>query len=294
MISLRSGCAVSASAARSRASPGRGARVRAARSPTRASSTASPGWRTPSSTPSSTTTSRTARMTSEREPATGQRSAPWSKALLRAGRSGGARGPLRAAWRSSKSARHGADLWDAVKGHDRIWTYLAMGRFRTARRFTTLARRTGRTRRSVLVRGGERARQAQGIATLMEIRPAMRVIEVGNIFYRRRPAAHAARHRGAVSARAPCVRDAGLPPLRMEVQRAQWAFAPRGAALRLHLRGHFPPAHDRKGRRPRHRLVRDAGQRLARAQAPFERWLAPENFDKEGRQKTNLRRSTPQ
>src|SRR5207248_5578375 len=26
-------------------------------------------------------------------------------------------------------ARHGADLWEAVKGHDRIWTYMSYGPF---------------------------------------------------------------------------------------------------------------------------------------------------------------------
>src|SRR6478672_10151861 len=35
-------------------------------------------------------------------------------------------------------------------------------------------------------------------------------------------------------------------------------------ALRLHVRGCLPPAHDRQGRQPRHRLVRAAGRRLAR------------------------------
>ena len=34
-------------------------------------------------------------------------------------------------------ARHGAALWDAVKGHDKIWTYLGYGPFPTRAAFST-------------------------------------------------------------------------------------------------------------------------------------------------------------
>ena len=104
----------------------------------------------------------------------------------------------------------------------------------------------------------DRAGRAVGIATLMEIRPAMRVIEVGHIVYapalQRTPLATEAQYLLARYA----FEDARLPPLRMEMQRAQCAVAPRGVALRLHLRRHFPPAHDRQGPQPRYRLVRHA------------------------------------
>ena len=66
------------------------------------------------------------------------------------------------------------------------------------------------------------------------------------------------------------------------------AVAARGAALRLHLRRHLPPTHDRQGPQPRHRLVLDARQRVAGSQGSFERWLMPDNFDRDGRQKTKL------
>ncbi len=54
------------------------------------------------------------------------------------------------------------------------------------------------------------------------------------------------------------LRRTRLPPLRMEMQRAQHAFASRRGTLRLHVRRNFPPAHDCQGPQPRHGLVRHA------------------------------------
>ena len=131
---------------------------------------------------------------------------------------------------------HAASLWNAVKGHDPIWTYLsAYGPFANFAAFAEwLAGRVALDdpySYAIIDSSG----QAVGIATLMEIRPAMRVIEVGHIVYSPALAAHAARHRGAIPARALRVRDARLPALRMEMQRAQCAVATRRAALRLCL-----------------------------------------------------------
>ena len=76
----------------------------------------------------------------------------------------------------------------------------------------------------------DRSGRAVGIATLMEIRPAMRVIEVGAHRLFAGADAHAARHRGAVSPRPLRVRDLGY-------RRYEWKCnalnaASRRAALR--------------------------------------------------------------
>ena len=71
------------------------------------------------------------------------------------------------------------------------------------------------------------------------------------------------RDRGAISVREICLRGARLSSLRMEVQRTQRAVTARRGALRLHVRGDFPPAHDRQGPQSRHGLVCDARQRVA-------------------------------
>src|SRR5215831_7331595 len=79
-------------------------------------------------------------------------------------------------------------------------------------------------------------------------------------------AAHAARNRGAVSARALRVRDARLPTLRMEVQCAQRRIPRRGATLRLRLRRHVPATHDHEKPQPRHGVLLHPRQRVAGAQ----------------------------
>lgn len=82
------------------------------------------------------------------------------------------------------AARHAAGLWDAIRGHDQIWTYMsADGPFPSWSSFSdwvaTRAQLEDPFSYAVLDRSGG----AIGIATLMEIRPAMRVIEIGHIVY---------------------------------------------------------------------------------------------------------------
>ena len=82
------------------------------------------------------------------------------------------------------AARHAAGLWDATQGHDQIWTYMsAYGPFDSWSSFSDwVATRTQLEdpfSYAVLDRNGA----AIGVATLMEIRPAMRVIEMGHIVY---------------------------------------------------------------------------------------------------------------
>ena len=163
------------------------------------------------------------------------------------------------------AARHGADLWQAVRGHDAIWTYLPAGPFADAAAFAAwlaaCERNTERIFYAILDNNG----RALGISALMEIRPAMRVIEVGHIVYS--PALQ----------RTPLGTEAQYLLARyvfetLGYRRYEWkcnalnAPSRRAArALRLQLRGHFPPAHDRQGQEPRHRLVLHARQRMAGA-----------------------------
>ena len=133
--------------------------------------------------------------------------------------------------------------------------------------------------------------RAVGIVTLMEIRPAMRVIEIGNIVYRHAAAADRGRDRGAVSDGALRLRDARLPALRMEVQCAQRAVAAaRAERLGFTFEGIFRQHMIVKGRnRDTAWYAMLDGEWPAR-KAAFERWLAPENFD-EARQAAREPRS---
>ena len=158
------------------------------------------------------------------------------------------------------------------------------------RRICRLGRRTRRPRRSLFLcrgRGGRRRRRHRHA----DGNPPGTARDRGRQYpLRHAAAAHAARHRGDVSAGALCLRDARLSPLRMEMRRAQCAVAARGVPLRLHLRGHFPPAHDHQGPQSRHRLVFHARQRMAGAQGEFRALAGAGKFHRRRTAKAELAR----
>src|SRR5439155_11419660 len=80
--------------------------------------------------------------------------------------------------------RHAANLWKTHAGHDHIWTYLSAYRpFSDAPAFSDwlASRVVFEDPYSYAIVGT--SGHALGIAALMEIRPAMRVIEVGHVVY---------------------------------------------------------------------------------------------------------------
>jgi RimJ/RimL family protein N-acetyltransferase len=186
--------------------------------------------------------------------------------------------------------RHDATLWTAVAGHDRTWTYMsAYGPFADFAAFSEWI--AGRLELddpysyAIVDRSG----RALGIATLMEIRPRMRVIEVGHIVY------------------SPALQRT---PLGTEAQYllARYAFETLGyrryewkcnalnaascqAALRYGfvfeavMRQHMIA----KGRNRDTALFSMLDREWPARKAAFERWLAPANFDAEGRQRESLR-----
>ena len=97
----------------------------------------------------------------------------------------------------------------------------------------------------------------------LRIEPEHGCIEIGHIWFGAGAAADAGGDRGDLPAGAPRLRRPRQPPARVEVRRRQRALAPRGRALRLHVRGRVPPAHDRQGPQPRHGLVLDRRRRVA-------------------------------
>ncbi len=183
---------------------------------------------------------------------------------------------------------HDAALWNAVKGHDHIWTYMSYGPLADFAAFSKWLASRVKLDDPYSYAIIDRSGQAVGIATLMEIRPAMRVVEVGNILY------------------SPCLQRT---PLGTEAQflLARYAFetlgyrryewkcnalnAPsRRAALRYGfvfegiLRQHMIV----KGRSRDTAYFSMLDSEWPTRKAAFERWLAPENFDAQGRQRTSL------
>ena len=184
---------------------------------------------------------------------------------------------------------HAAALWDTVQGHDHIWTYMSSyGPFADGKTFTDWVANRVTLEDPYSYAVIDRSGNAVGIATLMDIRAAARSVEVGHIVY------------------SPALQRT---PLGTEVQYllARYAFetlgnrryewkcnalnAPsRRAALRYGfvfegiLRQHTIA----KGRSRDTAYFSMLDSEWPARKAAFERWLAPDNFDAQGRQKISL------
>jgi RimJ/RimL family protein N-acetyltransferase len=183
---------------------------------------------------------------------------------------------------------HAASLWDAVKGRDTIWTYMGYGPFDGADAFLAWvaerAKLTDPFSYAVATADGN----AVGIATLMEIRTAPRVIEVGHIVY------------GEPLQRTPLATEAIYLLARyafetLGYRRYEWKCdslnAPsRRAALRygFTFEGIFRQHMIIKGRNRDTAWFSMLDGEWPARKRNFERWLAPDNFDSDNRQKASL------
>ena len=186
-------------------------------------------------------------------------------------------------------AEHAASLWSAVQGDDKIWTYMSQyGPFAGADEFSGWVHQ--RTAIAdpysyAIVNSGDRC---LGIATLMEIKPAMRVIEVGHIVYspalQRTPLATEAQYLLARYA------FETLGYRRYEWKCNSLNAASRRAALRFGfifegvLRQHIIA----KGRNRDTAYFSMLDCEWPARKASFERWLAPDNFTADGKQIVSL------
>jgi RimJ/RimL family protein N-acetyltransferase len=184
---------------------------------------------------------------------------------------------------------HAASLWEAVKGHDRLWTYMPnYGPFADAAAFEQwLTKRvTLDDPYSYAIIDAEG--RAIGIFALMAIRPEHRVIEVGNVIYspalQRTPLATEAQYLLARYAfetlryrRYEWKCDALNAASRRAAERYGFSFE---GVFRQHMIG--------KGRsRDSAWFAMLDGDWPAR-KAAFEQWLAPGNFTADGKQKVSL------
>ena len=186
------------------------------------------------------------------------------------------------------AARDGASLWQAVKSQNALWPYMGYGPFTDEAAFTAWLAERPKLEDPYSYAIIDKNDRAVGIATLMEIRHAMRVIEVGNIVY------------------APSLQRT---PLGSEAQyllakyvfetlgyrRYEWKCnalnAPsRRAALRygFTFEGIFRQHFIVKGRNRDTAWFSMLDSEWPARKAAFERWLAAENFDTQGRQKVSL------
>jgi RimJ/RimL family protein N-acetyltransferase len=186
------------------------------------------------------------------------------------------------------ASRHGDALWAGLKGHDWLWTYMAYGPFAEKPAFAAWLGEREKLADPFYYAIVDLAGRALGLATLMSIRPDMRVIEVGHIML------------GPPLQRSPLATEAQFLLARycfemLGYRRYEWKCdalnaASRRAALRLGFafeaifRNHMIV----KGRNRDTAwfAMTDAGWPARKA--AFERWLAPANFDADGRQKARL------
>jgi RimJ/RimL family protein N-acetyltransferase len=186
-------------------------------------------------------------------------------------------------------ADHAGDLWKVFAGQDQVWTYIATsGPFASFDEFAPfIAMRAGADDpyAYAIVDASD---HAIGYFTLMRIEPEMRVIEVGHVLYSPR------------LQRTPLGTEAQYLLARyafetLRYRRYEWKCdalnaASRRAALRYGFiyEGTFRQNIIAKGRNRDNAWFSMLDSEWAARKRNFERWLAPENFDGEGRQKLSL------
>jgi RimJ/RimL family protein N-acetyltransferase len=186
------------------------------------------------------------------------------------------------------ATRHGADLWQAVRGRDDIWDYIPAGPFADAEAFNAYVEACEHNPERIFYTVLDHNGRAVGFLALMEIRPTNRVIEVGNIIY------------GMPLQRTPLGTEAQYLLMRyafetLGYRRYEWKCNALNAPSR---RAAERFGFTYEGTFRQHMIVKGHSRDTAwfatidsewpaRRQA-FERWLSPENFDADGRQKVSL------
>jgi RimJ/RimL family protein N-acetyltransferase len=187
------------------------------------------------------------------------------------------------------ATHHGTSLWRAVQRHDHIWTYMSSyGPFADQQAFADwIASRVSLEdpcSYAIMNASGD----AVGITTLMDIRTPARSIEVGHIVYspalQRTPLGTEAQYLLARYAfetlgnrRYEWKCNALNAPSRQAALRYGFVFE---GVLRQHVIA--------KGRNRDTAYFSILDSEWPARKAAFERWLAPENFDAQGRQKISL------
>jgi RimJ/RimL family protein N-acetyltransferase len=189
------------------------------------------------------------------------------------------------------AARDAADLWRAFNGHDEIWTYISRyGPFADEPTFAAWLAERAALNDPYAFTVRDLNGRALGLVALLEIRPAMRVIEVGFIVY------SPALQRTALATETQYLLARYIFET-LGYRRYEWKCdalnAPsRRAALRFGFvfEGIFRQHMITKGRSRHTAYFSMLDREWPERKLGFERWLKPENFDAKGRQKQSLAR----
>ena len=188
------------------------------------------------------------------------------------------------------AARHAPALWPFVEGHDDIWTYMSRyGPFSNVSEFSTWMAGFSSGSDPYPYAIVDTAGRTLGFLALMRIEQAMRVIEVGHVLY------------SPELQRTPLATEAQYLLARyvfetLGYRRYEWKChwlneASRAAAVRFGFT--FEGVHRQliiaKGRNRDTAWYSMLDSEWPARKARFERWLAPENFTADGKQKVSLR-----
>jgi RimJ/RimL family protein N-acetyltransferase len=181
--------------------------------------------------------------------------------------------------------RHAHDLWQAVDGHDEVWTWLSDGPYACEEELAeALSMKEAGTSAQFFAILPEHSKRAAGYASLMRIDVSNGVIEVGNVMFspalQRTPAATEAMYLMARYA----FEDLGY-------RRYEWKcnalnLPSRRAADRLGFtfEGIFRQHMVIKGQNRDTAWYAMLDSEWPARKRAFEAWLAPENFDGQGQQ----------
>ena len=187
------------------------------------------------------------------------------------------------------AAHHGESLWEALRDHDRIWTYMSYGPLADRTAFLGWLEERQALEDPFYYAVVDRSRRAVGLETLVAIRPDMRTVEVGHIVL------------GPALQRTPLATEAQYLLARyvfetLGYRRYEWKCnALNAASYRAALRfgfafeGVFRNHMISKGRSRDSAWFAMIDTDWPARKAAFERWLAPENFHADGRQRASLR-----
>lgn len=190
------------------------------------------------------------------------------------------------------AAEHAGDLYAPTHGagYEALWRYLWDGPFASETEFRAALERKAATEDPLFFAIADpRSGRAMGYASHMRIEPAQRAIEIGGILY----VPELQRTRAATEAMYLMARYAFDD---LGYRRYEWKCDSMNrpsirAALRLGFtfEGVFRQHMIVKGRNRDTAWFAMLDSEWPSRKSAFERWLAPENFDFEGRQKTPLR-----
>ena len=186
-------------------------------------------------------------------------------------------------------ADHAADLWKVFAGQDGVWTYIATnGPFASFDEFAPFIAMRAAADDPYAYAIVDASDHAIGYFTLMRIEPEMRVIEVGHVLYsptlQRTPLGTEAQYLLA------CYAFETLGYRRYEWKCDSLNAASWRAALRYGFiyEGTFRQHIIAKGRNRDNAWFSMLDSEWPARKRNFERWLALENFDDQGRQKLSL------